>query len=151
MNIRGASAADYPLILAVWRRSAEATHLFLSPHDIEAIELDVAKYLPQMSDLRVAYDGTRVLGFVALEGDTIEMLFVDAAYLGQGIGSSLLSDITAGRGYVRVDVNEQNPTGHAFYKAKGFTQIGRSETDGEGRPFPILHLERHTSGHQQLQ
>ena len=145
ISIRRATPSDYPQLVAVWRRSVEATHDFLSAQDITAIELDVAQYLPSMSDLRVAHDGERVTGFVAIEDGTVEMLFVDASLQGQGIGSALLEAVTAGLERVRVDVNEQNPAGHAFYKAQGFDVEGRSELDGEGRAFPILHLIRRRS------
>ncbi|SLJ82783.1 putative acetyltransferase [Mycobacteroides abscessus subsp. abscessus] len=39
-------------------------------------------------------------------------------------------------------MNEDNPTARKFYAAKGFEEIGRSEIDGQGRPFPLLHLRR---------
>jgi putative acetyltransferase len=39
-----------------------------------------------------------------------------------------------------VDVNEQNPEAVAFYLALGFHVVGRSATDAEGRPFPLLRL-----------
>jgi putative acetyltransferase len=41
-----------------------------------------------------------------------------------------------------LDVNEQNPPAAGFYARQGFVVVGRSETDGEGRPFPLLHLNR---------
>ncbi|MFJ2351657.1 GNAT family N-acetyltransferase [Glutamicibacter sp. NPDC087673] len=140
VSIRTAVDTDYSALLAIWRRSVEATHEFLTPADIDSIELDVAKYLPQMSDLRVAEVAGQPMGFIAIEKDILEMLFVDAFAQGRGIGSALLNSVVTGRESVRVDVNEQNPSGRNFYAAKGFTQIGRSETDGEGRGFPILHL-----------
>ncbi|MFC9933072.1 GNAT family N-acetyltransferase [Glutamicibacter sp. NPDC127525] len=140
VSIRTAVDTDYSALLAIWRRSVEATHEFLTPADIDSIELDVAKYLPQMSDLRVAEVVGQPMGFIAIEKDIVEMLFVDAFAQGRGIGSALLNSVVTGRESVRVDVNEQNPSGRNFYAAKGFTQIGRSETDGEGRGFPILHL-----------
>ncbi|MCS3491567.1 putative acetyltransferase [Arthrobacter sp. JUb119] len=140
VSIRTAVDTDYPSLLAIWRRSVEATHEFLTPADIDSIEPDVAKYLPQMSDLRVAEEVGQPMGFIAIENDIVEMLFVDAFAQGRGIGSALLNSVVTGRESVRVDVNEQNPSGRNFYAAKGFTQIGRSETDGEGRAFPILHL-----------
>lgn len=142
ISIRAAVDVDYPDLLEIWRRSVEATHKFLTPEDIDAIEQDVATYLPQMSDLRVAEKDGHLAGFIAIENDTIEMLFVDAVMQGLGIGSTLLSAVIEGRLAVRVDVNEQNPSGRKFYAAKGFVKIGRSEVDGEGRPFPILHLLR---------
>lgn len=124
----------------LWRRSVEATHAFLKPADVAAIEQDVATYLPQMSDLRIAEVEGQPMGFIAIENDTMEMLFVDALAQGRGIGSALLDSVLTGRESIRVDVNEQNPSGRNFYAAKGFAEIGRSETDGEGRAFPLLHL-----------
>ncbi|KAB1639912.1 GNAT family N-acetyltransferase [Pseudoclavibacter terrae] len=140
MSIRRAVPADVQDLLGIWRRSVEATHAFLSAADVDAIALDVESYLPRMSDLRVAERGGRLVGFVALEGDVIEMLFVDADAQGTGVGSTLLDAVLAGRALTRVDVNEQNSAGRAFYARRGFVEVGRSETDGEGRPFPILHL-----------
>ena len=44
------------------------------------------------------------------------------------------------KGPLRVDVNEQNPEALGFYLANGFEVTGRSPLDGQGRPFPLLHL-----------
>lgn len=43
-------------------------------------------------------------------------------------------------GVTHVDVNEQNTQARGFYEHKGFEVIGRSETDEQGEPFPILHM-----------
>ena len=43
-------------------------------------------------------------------------------------------------GATRVDVNEQNPRALGFYLHEGFEVIGRSETDGLGQPYPLLHM-----------
>jgi putative acetyltransferase len=43
-----------------------------------------------------------------------------------------------------VDVNEQNTYAAAWYLRRGFVTIGRSETDADGRPYPLLHLRRVT-------
>lgn len=142
ISIREATSGDFSALIGIWRRAVESTHDFLTPAEIDAIEHDVAKYLPLMSDLRVAENETQPVGFIAIEGDTVEMLFIDTASQGRGIGGTLLASVSTGHKVIRVDVNEQNPSGHAFYLAKGFVQVGRSETDGEGRAFPILHLER---------
>lgn len=39
------------------------------------------------------------------------------------------------------DVNEQNSQAVGFYERMGFRRAGRSEVDGEGRPYPLIHLE----------
>ncbi|WP_282857809.1 hypothetical protein [Pseudoclavibacter helvolus] len=54
ISIRPATRPDLPALLTIWRRSVEATHTFLTPADVDAIEGDVERYLPLMSDLRVA-------------------------------------------------------------------------------------------------
>lgn len=68
------------------------------------------------------------------------MLFVSDAARGKGIGTALLTDVIAGHRVTTVDVNEQNSGALGFYLSHGFVRIGRSELDGDGRPYPILHL-----------
>ena len=41
-----------------------------------------------------------------------------------------------------VDVNEQNEAAIGFYKELGFSVVGRSPTDADGRPYPTLHMRR---------
>jgi putative acetyltransferase len=48
------------------------------------------------------------------------------------------------KGALTVDVNEQNPEAVRFYEACGFAVVGRSEVDGSGRPFPLLHMQEVT-------
>lgn len=40
-----------------------------------------------------------------------------------------------------VDVNEQNSGACGVYLNRGFAQVGRDKLDGDGRPYPMLHLE----------
>lgn len=142
LQIRPARDDDHEALLRVWRGAVEATHDFLTPADIDWYERAVAEYLPQMSDLRVADEDGAPAGFIAQEDGEIQMLFVDPSRHGSGIGSALLAAVATGHPVLRVDVNEANPSGRAFYAARGFVQVGRSELDGEGRPFPLLHLRR---------
>ena len=39
-----------------------------------------------------------------------------------------------------LDVNEQNPHALGFYAHLDFERIGRSAFDGQGRPYPLIHL-----------
>lgn len=39
-----------------------------------------------------------------------------------------------------VAVDEEDPAAVGFYLHYGFVQTGRSPLDGEGRPFPLLHM-----------
>ena len=44
------------------------------------------------------------------------------------------------KGPLQVDVNEQNPRAVGFYLSNGFVVAGRSSTDSQGQPFPLLHM-----------
>jgi len=93
-----------------------------------------------MPDLRVAVEGGVIRGFIAISGIFVAMLFVDSDAQGKGIGTALLEAAAADHDVVRVDVNEQNASGRAFYASRGFVEVSRSEVDDEGRPFPVLRL-----------
>lgn len=73
-------------------------------------------------------------------GIQVEMLFVDPVFHRRGIGRALLDFV--GRRWPRIwlDVNEQNQAAARFYSKYGFKRIGRSNLDGQGRPYPLLHL-----------
>lgn len=133
------SEADYAGLVGIWERSVRATHDFLDEEAIREIRAALVPcYFPQV-DLYAAIDAGRAVGFTGLRDDMIEMLFVDGDMRGSGYGSALI-DFALRNGATRVDVNEQNPAALAFYRAKGFTVVGRDETDPAGRPYPIIHL-----------
>lgn len=143
IRIRPVNPQDHERLLHVWRAAVEASHSFLTATDVNWYEAMVAGYLPQMKHVRVAVDETAdVVGFLAQDAGEIHMLFVDPAAQRRGVGTALLDDLASGFGVLRLDVNEQNPTARAFYSARGFIAVGRSDTDGQGRPFPLLHLRR---------
>ncbi|MCY1275229.1 putative N-acetyltransferase YjaB [compost metagenome] len=141
MIIRQATNADHPQLLNIWLRSVRATHHFLQESDIEALLPQLRDiYLPAV-ELWVAVDAEDCpLGFIGLNENHVEMLFIEPDLRGKGIGHALLDHARSSRSQMSVDVNEQNPEAVGFYLHYGFVQTGRSPLDGEGRPFPLLHL-----------
>lgn len=129
-------------LVALWRASVEATHSFLTSDDIERIGGYVPQAIRSVEHLVVA-KGTAglLLGFVGTDGEVIEMLFLDPQARGKGIGARLLRFAVDSYGANKLDVNEQNEQARGFYEHMGFKVIGRSETDGMGDPFPILHMQ----------
>ncbi|ARU87799.1 acetyltransferase [Pseudomonas sp. M30-35] len=141
MIIRQSTNADHPLLLDIWLRSVRATHHFLQQSDIDGLLPQLRDiYLPAV-ELWVAVDAEDCpLGFIGLNESHVEMLFIEPDLRGKGIGRTLLDHIRSSRNEMSVDVNEQNPQALGFYLHYGFVQTGRSPLDGEGRPFPLLHL-----------
>lgn len=133
---------DFAQITDVWEASVRATHDFLREADIQKMKplvRDEYLYLVTLFGVRDA-DG-RILGFIGVEGNKIEMLFIHPEARGKGIGKQLLRYAIDHLGTDEVDVNEQNGQAVGFYLHAGFKVTGRSELDGQGQPFPLLHLK----------
>lgn len=131
---------EFPALVAVWRSAVDATHDFLEVADRDAIEAALAsEYFPSVL-LTVATVDDRPVGFSGVVENRLEMLFVEDAARGRGVGSALLARAVESQGVTEVDVNEQNPPAVGFYLSKGFEVAGRSELDESGRPYPLLHL-----------
>jgi putative acetyltransferase len=142
LTIRKATPADFDALAEIWEASVRATHDFLPEQNIRALKPQVReRYMPQIPMLLAADEAGEPLGFIGCHENRIEMLFVSPESRGTGVGKQLLQLAIEQLQVDEVDVNEQNPQGVGFYLHMGFAQIGRSELDGEGNPFPLLHLE----------
>ena len=132
--------AEFADLVTIWRSSVDATHDFLAAADRDAIESRLASdYFPQVRLTVAALDGAPV-GFAGTAGEDLVMLFVHADARGRGVGRALLDHVVREQGVRTVDVNEQNGHAVGFYAHSGFVVTGRSETDGDGLPYPLLHL-----------
>lgn len=140
MIIRQGQPRDGARAVAIWRAAVDATHGFLSPEDRQAIDLQVSEFLPQ-SPMWVAETGGEVAGFLVIDGDMIEALFVDPSRHGQGVGSALVAHALTIAPNATVDANEQADNAVPFYLARGFERIGRSDRDDQGRPYPLIHFQ----------
>lgn len=140
MIVRRASPADLPRALEIWRAAVDATHQFLSPADRAEIDVLVAEqFLPNVEVFLVC-DVAATLGFLVMDGDMIDALFVDPKFHGRGAGTFLVNHALSIEATARVDANEQASNALPFYLSRGFKIIGRSDTDSMGRPYPVIHL-----------
>ena len=143
MNIRAGTADDVPRALEIWRAAVDATHGFLSPEDRREIDALVAnEFLPNAALWLVVDEVDRTVGFLVMDGTMIDALFVDPAYHGRGFGTALLDHALALAPNATVDASEQATNALPFYLSRGFRVIGRSPTDPQGRPYPLVHLAR---------
>ncbi|MCU1000600.1 MULTISPECIES: acetyltransferase [Stenotrophomonas] len=139
-TLRPSRADDGTALVDLWRRAVDATHDFLSTDDRQAIEAEVAGFLPQ-APMTVAVDAQdRPVGFMLIDGTHMEALFIDPDVRGTGIGRQLLQHALALHPQLSTDVNEQNAQAVGFYVRMGFVETGRSPLDSQGRPYPLIHL-----------
>ena len=155
VRIRQATACDHAPLADLWRRSVVATHHFLPSGEVERLFHDVHNtYLPGVEILWVAElapcgqtapaqhaAGISLAGFIGCNGAQVEMLFVEPRCFRHGVGRALLEHVRALHPRLALDVNEQNPQALAFYERQGFKVVGRSALDGQGNPYPLLHME----------
>lgn len=132
---------DFPRAVGVWEASVRATHDFVAEEDIQIFRPMVAAALPAIQNLACLRDPAgQLLGFIAVVTGKVEMLFLHPDSRGQGGGRRLLEYAIREFDAVELDVNEQNPQAIGFYERMGFEIVGRSELDGTGKPYPILHM-----------
>jgi GNAT superfamily N-acetyltransferase len=85
-HVRPARVEDCERLLELWERSVRATHHFLEDGDIVALRPLVAEELESDAvDWWVLESATEApIGFLGFTSDTIEALFIDPDYHGQG-------------------------------------------------------------------
>ena len=140
IKVRPSRPDEGTRIIEIWRGAVDATHHFLTPEDRLALDDMVCGFLPH-APLSLAVDeNDRPLAFMLIDDGHMEALFVDPACRGTGIGAALVQHGLALHPKMTTDVNEQNDQAVRFYERMGFRQTGRSPIDGQGRPYPLIHL-----------
>lgn len=125
----------------VWERSVRATHTFLIDDEIVRIGNYVPEAFRSVPILVIAENDSVPAGFMGIDGNMLEMLFIDPDSRGKGTGRKLLERGIREYGVRKTTVNEQNPQAVGFYRHMGFIETDRSDTDSDGRPYPILTME----------
>jgi len=141
-QIRLATIGDYPRIMEIWESAVKATHDFLAEIDFIYFKEVIPKdYLPNLKVYLFMLQSQPV-AFASVSEGSLEMLFVHNDYRGKGYGKSLFQFMDKTKDITKVDVNEQNYQAIGFYEKLGFRKAGRSEKDGSGKDYPIIHMLR---------
>ena len=128
-------------LVEILEDSVRATHTFLANEEIEKIKEYVPQAIKEVSDLVIIKDENNVpVGFMGIEEQKLEMLFIKNSQRGKGLGKQLLNYGIEYYCVKELTVNEQNPTAKGFYEHLGFRTYKRSEIDEQGNPYPILYM-----------
>lgn len=125
----------------VWNISVRTSHHFLTEKDIAGLRPQVKAALQGIEHLVVVWNEDAPAGFMGIQEQKIEMLFLSASCIGKGIGKELIDIAINEYDAVYVDVNEQNEKAEGFYRHMGFRTFRRDETDDQGNPFPVLRMK----------
>jgi len=143
--------ATYDGIHGAARVDELIAHLF-SP---AALKVRLAR---KNAEFLVADDGRDIggMGYAAMSQEltktvTLHLLYVRKALQRQSIGRDIFAELETcfpAAEIMRLEVEPQNASAIAFYKAHGFTEIGRNENGAPGQSgIPSLVFEKTLEGH----
>ena len=142
-RLRPSRPSDIDRLYEIWYASVLATHTFLAESDLKEICVLVRRdYLPNHKFTVAVDDDDRAIGFMRLEGDEIDSLFIAPSFRSQGLGRRFLVEAALRSANLEVQVNAQNAQAIGFYKAMGFCVITSSALDRDGRSYPLLGMRR---------
>lgn len=141
ITIEERTSALIESLTKIWKFSVRTTHFFLTEDEIERIKGDVPMAIKGVPQLVAAEEKGKILGFMGVADGKVEMLFIDAAKRGGGIGKALLLYGIENLSVNWLTVNEQNPQAIGFYEHYGFKTYKRTDTDEEGDPYPLLYMK----------
>ena len=139
-TLQNVTEQEYGRLVQVWESAVKATHHFLKEEDFEFYKNLMPQFLNAVTLKSLKDENGLILGFIGTADGNLEMLFVHADTRGKGIGKSLLLYAVQELKITKVDVNQDNPQAVGFYERFGFQTYKVSETDGFGKPYPILHM-----------
>ena len=138
-EVRNRSVSLIEQLVEVWQSSVEATHSFLTAQAILGIKEYVPQALAHVPILIIARStADEPVGFMGIDGDTLEMFFVADGFRGRGIGKQLLRTGVDQYSVRRLAVNEHNPDARKFYERMGFVVAERKDLDEQGNSYPLL-------------
>ena len=138
--IRKIKVTDYPRLMEIWESAVLSTHDFLKEEDFLYYKERLPVYFQYVNLFGFEQEGI-LIGFMGIAEGNLEMLFIDNKYRGAGIGKKLITYAIDNLQVTKVDVNEQNVQAVGCYQYMGCNIYKRSNLDGEGKEYPILHMQ----------
>lgn len=118
---------DFDTVVELWHHSKRTAFPYVAFQQGLTLEDDrdfFRYHISPRCDIWVAELGGRIAGFMALEGDYIDQLFIGVAQQRQGVGEALLRrarELSPTR--LRLDTFQRNAPARKFYEKHGFTAV----------------------------
>lgn len=137
---------DVDDIARVMRASLSSHSWIPTLHKAEEDRAFIREQVLPRQDVTVAEAGGGIVGFIAVHDGWVDELYLSPEWTGQGIGSRLLEQATAGMRTTKLYCFQQNSGARRFYERHGF-RAGAFSTGGnneEGLP-DILYVRQSDS------
>ena len=153
-TLRPATPDDANTVADIWYRGWQDGHLGNVPDELLAIRTEESfwtRAAERVADTTVAIVDGEVAGFVMLDGDEVEQVYVSAAHRGTGVAATLLAEaerLVKANGHVRawLAVAPGNTRARRFYERNGWRDAGGFDYGAEIRggtiPVPCRRYEK---------
>lgn len=125
----------------IWLEANLQAHGFI-PRAYWEEQLETVRDLLPHAELYVWQDGGAIQGFIGLNGDHVEGLFVRPQLQGRGIGKALLDRARDAHGRLTLNVYRKNERAAALYRREGFQVRGEGVDGNTGEPEYTMVWER---------
>lgn len=129
--IRRFEKNDINAVMQIWKRENIKAHSFISKEYWENNYNYVKEILPN-AEIYVYILNENIVGFIGLNENYIEGIFVDTSTQRHGVGTSLLNKAKENRNDLTLSVYKKNRNAINFYKKNGFVVTSEnidSDTD----------------------
>ncbi len=146
--IRKFQETDIDAVMRIWLESNTEAHDFIPSAYWEEHFAQVGEMLPR-AEVYVLEEQkfTEILGFIGLNGDHIEGIFVRRKARSQGAGKQLLDFVKKIRSGLTLHVYQKNRRAVRFYRREDFT-IQKEDIDPETGEAEYIMEWKKTSGAQ---
>lgn len=119
-------------VAGIWLDANLRAHCFIPPQYWKSNFDPVKEMLPQ-AEVYVYENDREIWGFIGLNGEYIEGIFVSSEMQSQGIGKRLLDFVKTKKTELRLNVYRKNMRAIRFYQREGFKILreGMDEATGE--------------------
>jgi 8-oxo-dGTP pyrophosphatase MutT (NUDIX family)/L-amino acid N-acyltransferase YncA len=152
-TIRPAQPGDAPAVAEVYLRSfayAYRNGLVRMAHTPTDVRAWIAQELCTSSTVTVATSAGIIVGYIATKPGWIEHLYIDPAWMGNGIGSALLGNAQNEAQHKQLHelslwTFQENLRAQSFYQRHGFVATDRTQADNEERQPDIRYTRSSAS------
>lgn len=143
LTLRPAMSSDLPRIAELYLAARDAAVPMMPPgvHPPDDVRRWVGTWDLGRREVWLAESGETLLGFVDVEHDWLESLYVDPVHTGQGIGAALLDLVKSLRpnGFC-LWVFESNSGARRFYRDHGLVELEHTDGSANEERSPDLRM-----------
>lgn len=138
--IRKLQKVDINKVADIWLKTNLKTHYFI-PEQYWTNNYEVVKEMLPQADVYVYEDDKIIQGFVGINDEYIEGIFVSDEMQSRGIGKILLDYIKDKKDRLQLKVYQKNVRAMSFYQREGFTIQSEEMDEFTGEKEYVMNWE----------